>query len=1132
MVLAPLALAADTDGDGVDDSLDDCPVAEGNSTVDRTGCPDKDGDGTSDKNDPWTFQSGVYSQDSYQSSNDDYYISLFSKDGNSFMTSDGSTLRIWDATSKPYSNLKSATVSGLYDVAWSPDGVNVGALDDNDQLIVYYTTNISVMFTISVDVGSGDQAKEVEYSPDGSMIAVVVGRSGNQGTNGEVQIYNSSDGTEIISFTPGSEDRFESVDWSPDGSRLLIGGDEDIWVYDTSSWTQNATRNTNRGSINAIAWSPDGNSIAVCEAWESNGARIRMIDYHSMNERWVYPSSTSCNDIEFSPDSTHVAAAHTYYQSDGASIRIFKTYDTSPPTVIETLSAPRPGGCTSGGNGNNCGSIYGLDWHPNGIHIISAHGRNDEGIYHWMNNPDRDYDGVLNQDDIFPDEGSQWNDTDNDGFGDNPAPAWEPDACPTVPGTSTQDRFGCPDDDGDGYSDEGDVFTGNSNQWADSDGDGYGDNNVDGVDYVENSSTTLRENQTGDAFPYDLTQWNDTDGDGRGDNYLNTSWSNYRLSSGWPGELLLNATNVDAFPLDRTQWTDTDGDWIGDEQMSDRSDGCPLIWGNSLYDRLGCIDTDGDGWSDPDAGWPAKTDCYGADAFPTDPTQWCDEDEDGFGSNQTGNNSDACPNQVGTSTEDRRGCSDRDGDGYSNAGDPFPDDGSQWADRDGDNRGDNPNGTNADIFPDDTSQWMDSDDDGYGDNQGGLNGDAFPYNPKQWADTDGDGYGDNLIDDDGDGITEGNSDVCPLVAGTSVDPISRGCTDSDQDGYVDPVDVFPLDPFQWSDTDGDGYGDNSDYDNGDDCVDIYGKSNKNYLYGCPDSDFDGWADSEDAFPMNTLQWEDSDGDGYGDNYDWKNETILDLDNPGQTITIRNQSGDAFPLIKDQWSDIDGDGWGDNQTSFYQPDAFVFEPSQWLDFDGDGYGDNATFDAFEPDGCRKEAGTSIGNLSLKLDWGCPDFDNDGIQNPKDPCPWDPEVTSGVLSGPNAVKCMITSEPSVETGEKESAFGFSAGSTTSLVMGGSIVFLLSLIFVAQLAKASSKRKHSAERALERKTDIAFSEDEERRLAWIEHYVAAGQLDEARALGWTEEQATPQWKQFEMQQQATEEASVPTMFDLNQL
>ncbi|MDP6099575.1 MAG: hypothetical protein QF566_05300, partial [Candidatus Thalassarchaeaceae archaeon] len=58
MGFASVVFASDTDGDGVDDSTDDCPLAWGNSTVDRDGCPDKDGDGTSDVADPWVIQAG------------------------------------------------------------------------------------------------------------------------------------------------------------------------------------------------------------------------------------------------------------------------------------------------------------------------------------------------------------------------------------------------------------------------------------------------------------------------------------------------------------------------------------------------------------------------------------------------------------------------------------------------------------------------------------------------------------------------------------------------------------------------------------------------------------------------------------------------------------------------------------------------------------------------------------------------------------------------------------------------------------------------------------------------------------------------------------------------------------------
>ena len=66
MALSPLAMGADSDGDGVEDSVDDCRFAAGTSTVDRDGCPDRDGDGTSDFNDGWTDEQSELSKMSSQ----------------------------------------------------------------------------------------------------------------------------------------------------------------------------------------------------------------------------------------------------------------------------------------------------------------------------------------------------------------------------------------------------------------------------------------------------------------------------------------------------------------------------------------------------------------------------------------------------------------------------------------------------------------------------------------------------------------------------------------------------------------------------------------------------------------------------------------------------------------------------------------------------------------------------------------------------------------------------------------------------------------------------------------------------------------------------------------------------------
>jgi len=66
--------------------------------------------------------------------------------------------------------------------------------------------------------------------------------------------------------------------------------------------------------------------------------------------------------------------------------------------------------------------------------------------------------------------------------------------------------------------------------------------------------------------------------------------------------------------------------------QSVEQDDCPNIEGNSTNDRVGCLDSDGDGWSNSDENWTVND---GADAFENDKTQWKDLDKDGFGDNST-----------------------------------------------------------------------------------------------------------------------------------------------------------------------------------------------------------------------------------------------------------------------------------------------------------------------------------------------------------------------------------------------------------------------------------------------------------------------------------------------------------------
>ena len=601
---------------------------------------------------------------------------------------------------------------------------------------------------------------------------------------------------------------------------------------------------------------------------------------------------------------------------------------------------------------------------------------------------------------------TQWVDQDSDGYGDNPAPAFQPDGCTITPGTSNIDRFGCPDADSDGYSDPDGGWTAVSG--ADScpgvvgisnvDRNGCPDEDSDGVSDPDPSGTNgsvWTVANGADAYLGDSSQWADTDGDGYGDNpppattgdscpgisgtsTLDRYGCTDTDSDGWsdPDGVWTTANNADAFINEPTQWADSDGDGYGDNSAGVNPDHCPSAPGTSTeMGHLGCPDSDGDGYWDSD------------DEFVSDGTQWVDADDDGFGENPTGNNPDMCPTVQGFSDQDRNGCPDTDGDGYSDE-DPSGTNGPVWTTADG-----------ADIWPLDMTQWADSDGDGYGDNTGGTNGDGCPSisgtstaDRFGCLDSDGDGYSDadgvwttadgadaypsdpsKWSDFDGDGLADqGGEDDCPNFAGTSIHD-RMGCPDTDGDGYsdsdsgwtfADGADVFNSDSTQWNDTDSDGYGDEPTGNLADDCPSVWGDSWRNNTLGCLDTDKDGWADHEDAQPNESTQWSDIDGDGYGDNL----AGVMPDACPGVAgnSTLGNRMG---------CPDDDGDGW-DNDN-----DAIDDNPTQWLDQDGDGYGDNAT--GFEPDSCPGVAGNSTIDR-----FGCVDNDGDGISNESDSFPDDP------------------------------------------------------------------------------------------------------------------------------------------------
>ena len=128
------------------------------------------------------------------------------------------------------------------------------------------------------------------------------------------------------------------------------------------------------------------------------------------------------------------------------------------------------------------------------------------------------------------------------------------------------------------------------------------------------------------------------------------------------------------------------------------------------------------------------------------------------------------------------------------------------------------------------------------------------------------------------------------------------------------------------------------------------------------------------------------------------------------------------------------------------------------------------------------------------------------------------------------CEITEDPNKVEEEETSEVKGEESNTLLYAMGGIIAFMLASILIAMLARQASRNRLMKERAVERKVEAQLMDEEERREQWIAHYVASGELDKARELGWVDPASMPAWKQHELQQQEQLQASIPTMLDLD--
>jgi gliding motility-associated-like protein len=615
---------------------------------------------------------------------------------------------------------------------------------------------------------------------------------------------------------------------------------------------------------------------------------------------------------------------------------------------------------------------------------------------------DSDGDSYYDYDDAFPNDPTEYIDTDNDGVGDN------------------ADN----DDDNDGQSDELELANGTDPLEAnDAPGDSDGDGQSDIVDSDDDNDGVI---DALDRFPLDPNESSDTDGDGLGDNADtdddNDGFTDIQENSLGTDPLDPNSTPEDS---DNDNLPDLTEEAIGTDPSNPDTDGDRVIDGEDDYpkDPNYQYDTDGDGIpnkEDPDDDNDGVEDA--SDPYPLDPNNLADTDGDGLNDaldldDDNDGFSDTQEDAAGTDPLDSNSIpGDRDKDGLTDV-----EEASLGTNPDNPDTDDDGVSDKFDSDPLDPDTGLDSDGDGIpdsidtdDDNDGIIDiNDDLPLDATETNDFDQDGIGDNAdSDDDNDGYT----DLQEIEDGTDtqdplsfpVDPDNDGLTnnqevalgtdpnnpDTDGDGISDLNDVEPLSGDLSLDTDNDGIIDILDSDDDNDGyedqleleLDSDSKDANSYPEdqdqdklpdvteiemgtdpNNPDSDGDGILDGQDDFPLDADSSEDTDRDGISDTND------PDDDNDGV-----NDTEDEFPKDPNENLDSDGDGIGNNAD---------------YDDDNDGYSDQseivggseANNAQSTPEDADEDFLSDALELILETDPNNPDTDGDGIIDGQDPSP---------------------------------------------------------------------------------------------------------------------------------------------------
>ncbi|MBX3403107.1 MAG: protein kinase [Phycisphaeraceae bacterium] len=196
---------------------------------------------------------------------------------------------------------------------------SVAAMGSQSRRVQIWSGDLATLHR-TIDTGHAQQDC-IAMSPDGSMVAVA-------SATGAVSAWDPRTGAPIGEFA--GTDRARVMHFSPDGARLILGcADGAVQVWDAASRSRVAHWTAHPGSLNDLAVSPDGRTLATC----GRGPAIRTwtIDRPGEAGPVISTLGREVRTVAYSGDGRRIVAL-----SDGGAIGVYPaTADDGPPTLLD-----------------------------------------------------------------------------------------------------------------------------------------------------------------------------------------------------------------------------------------------------------------------------------------------------------------------------------------------------------------------------------------------------------------------------------------------------------------------------------------------------------------------------------------------------------------------------------------------------------------------------------------------------------------------------------------------------------------------------------------------------------------------------------------------------------------------------